>query len=762
MHHRITNCWLLGLVGSLLAASPAVKAGERLTLNFNPDWKFVQADVTGAQQPDFDDRNWTTVSVPHTYNDIDTFDDWSLAGHRGEQNQWGGRTWYRKTFTAPESWKGKKIFIEFEAVRQVAEVYLNGKLLGVSKTGFTPFGFDLTPQLHFGGDNVLAVMCDNRFMKDPDDPKSIDAANQAGITSSKRDSGPGGELANLMKKVNAQIPEDIEQLQADQIPWNNPHWHPAHGGIYRNVRLVVTDPLHVELPLYSFLQTAGPYIYASDVSDKSAKLSVEVPVENGRTGDEHVELLVDVLDRGGQSVATLKHDEQVASGKTALFKLSTELTAPQLWEPDYPYLYRVVCTLRVGGQVCDTCELPFGIRTVRWDKDHGFFINGQHLKLHGWGQKPTDEWPGLGAAQPDWMHFYTLELMKNAGANFVRWGHCAASPACIAAGDRLGIIFDQPGVDGESDTVGAAWKLRAAAFRDVLIYFRNNPSILIWEGGNQKVTRDHAAELRGYMDQYDPHGGRVYTHRRADNTTAEFMQIALGTEGGREIQTLPVVEAEYDREESPRRVWDDQSPPNFGYPEAKGQTYQLNSEQFAVNQVSQYVGKIGADYHCGGANWIFSDTTSGGRVACEVARAGGEVDGVRLPKEAYYVCQAMFRDDPQVHIIGHWTYPQGTRKTMYVVSNAEEVEFLVNGKSLGRTKPTDRYLFTFPNVTWESGEIKALAYVGNTVVATQTKHTVGAPIALKMTPITGPDGLHADGSDVALIDVEAVDQQGER
>ena len=199
---------------------------------------------------------------PHTYNDIDTFDDWSLAGHRGEQNQWGGRTWYRKTFTVPESWKGKKVFVEFEAVRQVAEVYLNGKLLGGCKTGFTPFGFDLTPGLRFGGENVLAVMVDNRFMKDPGDAKMIEAANQSGIASSKKDAGAIGELASLMKKVNAGIPEDVDQIQADQIPWNNPHWHPAHGGIYRNVRLVVTDPLHFQLPLYSFLQTAGPYVYS--------------------------------------------------------------------------------------------------------------------------------------------------------------------------------------------------------------------------------------------------------------------------------------------------------------------------------------------------------------------------------------------------------------------------------------------------------------------------------------------------------------------
>jgi beta-galactosidase len=697
-------------------------AGRAQTLNFNPDWKFLKADPAGASNAAFDDRAWTSVSLPHTYNDIDTFDDWSTPGHVGEMNLWSGRTWYRKTFTLPESFKDKKVFIEFEAVRQIAEVYLNGKLLGVSKTGFIPFGFDLTPYLRFGGaKNVLAVMADNRFT-------------------------PETDMAKIIKT---------------DLPWNSPHWHPAHGGIYRNVYLHVTDPLHISLPLYSFLQTAGPYVYASEISDASAKVNVEVPIQNERKSAANVELTARVLDRDGKAVLELKKSGTVDGGGHAEFAVAGTLAKPQLWEPDRPALYRVVCTLRVAGKEVDTREIPVGIRTVKWDVDTGFYINGHHLKLHGWGQKPTDEWPGLGAAQPDWMHFYTLALMKQAGGNFVRWGHCAGAPAMLDAGDRLGIIAEQPGVDGEGDAVGGAWPIRAAAWRDMIIYFRNHPSILIWEGGNQKVSREHAKELRGYMDQYDPHGGRAYAHRRADQITAEFMDIGIGTEGGREIAKLPVVEGEYDREESPRRVWDDFSPPNFGYPEAKGQTYQLTSEQYAVNQVTQYK-KIAAPNHSGGANWIFSDSTSGGRVSTEVARAGGEVDGVRLPKEAYYVIQTIFRDDPQVHIIGHWTYPANTKKTVYVTSNAEDVELFVNGKSLGHGAVSDRFLFTFPGVAWQPGEIKAVASSGGKVVATDSKHTVGPAVALKMTPITGPGGLHADGSDIVLIDVEAVDAKGER
>ena len=691
-------------------------------LNFDPDWKFIKADPPNASAVDFDDSSWSNVSLPHTFNDVDTFDDWSTPNHVGEMNLWAGRTWYRKTFTLPDTMRGKEIFIEFEAVRQVAEVYLNGKLLGVSKTGFIPFGFDITHGIRWGAKNVIAVMADNTFTQETD-------------------------MAKIIKT---------------DLPWNSPHWHPAHGGIYRNVYLHVTDGMHITLPLYSFLQTAGPYVYATDISSGAARINMEVPIENDRGLPTNVEVVAQVLAADGRLLAEWHAPGPMPAGGTTTVKLGGVMGNPQLWEPAYPYLYTAALSLRVGGQVVDTQRIPFGIRSARWDVNSGFYINGHHVKLHGWGQKPTDEWPGLGAALPDWMHFFTLSLMKDAGGNFIRWGHCAGAPGALDAGDRLGIIAEQPGVDGEGDAVGNAWTIRAAAWRDMIIYYRNHPSILIWEGGNQKVSHDHAKELRGYMDQYDPHGGRVYAHRRADEVTAEFMDIGIGTEGGREIARLPVVEGEYDREESPRRVWDDASPPNFGYPEGKGQTYDLTSEQYAVDQVSQYVTKLGAPNHSGGANWIFSDSTSGGRVATEVARAGGEVDGVRLPKEAYYVCKTMFRDDPQVFIIGHWTYPAGTKKTVYVTSNAEEVELFVDGKSLGRVKPKDRYLFTFPDVIWQPGEIKAVAYTNGSAVATTSKHTVGPPVALKMTPITAPGGWRADGSDILLIDVEAVDAKGER
>ncbi len=755
-----------------------VAAGDRISLNLNPDWKFMKADVGGAQKPEFDDSGWTTISTPHTYNDVDSFDDLSPGRLMGETNLWSGRTWYRKTFTLPLSYRGRDVYVEFEAVRQVTDLYLNGHYLGTCKNGFVPFAFDLTPYVQFGKPNVLAVRCDNRFMVSDITYSGSELAQDNGTNTQNGMAGagpgqnaqdpPGGKAANpstlaaYEMEVNKSVPDDVDGIQADQIPWNNPQWHPPLGGIYRDVYLYVTDPLHIPLPLFDFLKTDGPYVYAAGISSQAAAVTVEIPVQNGRRRKAHVTVLAKILDRDGNTVATWSKPEIIAAGGHARAKLSGVISHPQLWEPDYPYLYHVVCSVQSGDRTIDSCEIPLGIREVHWDANSGFWINGHHLKLHGWGQRPTDEWPGLGTAQPDWLHEYTLQLMKEAGGNFIRWGHCAGGPEMIRAGDELGLIADQPGVDGESDTVGAAWKIRADAFRDTIIFFRNDPSILIWEGGNQKVTRAHADELRDLVDEYDPHGGRAYAHRRADAVTGEFMDVTIGTEGSHEVASLPVVEGEYDREESPRRVWDDESPPTFGYAAARGQIYDLTSEQYAVDEVRQYVDKIGAPTHCGGANWIFSDTTSGGRDTVEVDRASGEVDGVRLPKEAYYVCQTMFRADPQVHIIGHWNYPAGTKKTEFVTSNCQKVELFVNGESAGPGVKSDDYLFTFPNVVWKPGEIEAVAYDDNLAVATNAIRTAGAPAGLRLTVITGPGGLLANGSDVALIDVEAVDAAGER
>jgi len=722
------------------------------TLNFNLDWKFIRQDVVNAQAPLFNDSNWQSVSTPHTYNDIDTFDNFSPPDHMGEMDQWGGKTWYRKTFLAPADWKNKKVMIEFEAVRQIAEVYLNGKLLVKSENGFVPFGADLGPHLIPGANNVLAVACNNTFVKDTD---------------------YGGDRKRVWHDYGG----------GPLFPWNNPHWHPAHGGIYRNVYLHISDKLHLTKPLFHNLGTVGTYVYAINPSRASTGVGIEAEVANETNQQQSVELRHLLLDRDGKNVLRVKGQGQLKAGEKKTFKLEGNLENPQLWEPKHPYLYTLRTEIVQDGRIVDSGEVPFGVRWVKMSTNWGFSINDRHLKLQGWGMKSVDGWPGLGAANPDWMHYYTLQQITKAEGNFVRWGHTNGAPVHLRAADELGIVTMQPGVDGEGDCEGHAWDIRIQAWRDVVIYFRNHPSLIFWEGGNQSTSKEHTEALKAVVDQHDPHGGRLYGHRRANNVVKPFSDFSISTEGSGFIKDLPTVEGEYNREESPRRVWDRMTPPYQNW-HAVG-SYDLSAEEFALHQLVHYE-KIAPLSHAGGANWIFVDSTSGGRVRTEVTRTSGEMDAMRLPKEAYHVVRVIFSDKPDLHIVGHWNYPADTVKNVHVVSDSDEVSLELNGREIGRRKAVEAYvkndnnkerrgdanaitftfehplLFTFPKVGWQPGELVAKAFKKGELVDKQHLRTSGEAVALRLTAMTGPTGLLADGSDAAVFDVEAVDAQGQR
>ena len=752
-----------------------VESGSRMTFNFNADWKFskghgydnAESNRATKQEvivlPKTDKpyetgymmgSTWESVSLPHTYNDVDTFDNFTEQGMNGERSVYGGTAWYKKTFTIPAEYEGKKIFLEFEAARQAAEVYLNGvKLEGKSENGFIPFGYDLTAGIKFGEENDITVMTDNSF-------------------------------------PYYHIGEDGSK---NELSWADSHWHPNSGGLYRNATLYVTEPLHVTLPLYSFLETQGTYVYTKNETKNAADVVMEAEIANEAASAKTFTYVAEVLDAEGKPVLTVTSAPlTLASGAKQVFSLTGTLQNPKRWSTEYPYLYTVVSKVLVDGRELDSTTTPLGVRTFRFTNDSGFFLNENYVKLQGWGQKPTDEWAGLGAAYPDWMHAFTQELMKDAGGNFIRWGHSAASPTQIAISDQYGIVTLQPGVDGEGSTVGGTYSelsyaVRKDAFRDMLIYYRNNPSIFLWELGNQSMPDAEAQALSDLVYEYDGHGmaaadkknsgtydatetasNRLIAVRRGNAVMSKYVDVSVTTEGDWELKAngKPGVEGEYNREEARRGVWDRYTTGFETYKTASGSSYNLTTEEFAVNQAKNYA-KISASAHSGGANWIFSDSTSHGRVYSEVSRASGEVDAVRLEKEAYYTLKTIFNDEPDVYLVGHWNYPAGTIKDVYATSNAFSVKLIVtdtDGKATEYTgTKSNGYLFTFKNVAYTPGTITAIAYdkTGNQV-AESVKRTHGEPASLKLTPIVGPEGLLANGSDILLIDVEVVDAQGNR
>lgn len=702
-----------------------ISSNSREIYNFNFDWRFIKEDVDGASKLLFDDSKWSVVSCPHTFNDIDTFDDFALGQHEGEKNQWRGTVWYRKSFTLPKTSSDKKIFIEFEGVRQIADVYINGHYLGKNQTGFIPFGYDLSKYIKFGETNVVSVKVNN------------DRADNF------RDNFP--------------------------LVWNHEHWHPNSGGIYRNVKLYVMNQLHVTLPLYDNLKTQGQYIYSENVGKTSADIFVETEIANESNSTKSFTIETQIFNPKGKLVDRIISSETIDADRKSSFLQRYKLLNPELWYTRRPSLYTIKTIIKDGKKEIDSNITSFGVRFFDFNKNSGFWLNGEYVKLHGWGQKPTNTWAGLGAALPDWLRDFTYNMMDEAGGNFIRWGHCAGSPSEISMGDKYGFVTLMPGVAGESEDHGETWKIRLDAFRDMVVYYRNHPSIFIWEGGNWEETAKHYEQMLEVIKSFDPKGKRLFGNRRSDlnDDSKKYVTVEVGTEGWeRELDNLPIVESEYFRDESPRRSWDKFSPDDnfFSHKNINKNIYKETSEEYAVKEVMHWWDKLGKKaYHCGGANWVFSDGPHGGRCQTEVTRASGEVDAVRLPKEGFYSTKAMWRYEPQVHIIGHWNYTPGTKKTIYVVSNCQSVKLYVNNKFIAENyKAKYGYLFEFPDISWENGDIKAKAFVGDKEMCSQVKSTAAPAYAIKMTPILGENGWRADGSDIALIDVEVVDINGNR
>jgi beta-galactosidase len=723
-----------------------VPASPRAKYNFNADWKFIRQDVPGAEVVAFDDSQWQTVSTPHSFNDVDSFR--VIIDHSGgDRGTYKGLVWYRKHFKLPADAAGSKVFIEFEGMRQAGDIFLNGKHFGLSENGITGYGLDITSGVQFGDhDNVLAVNLDNR-------------------TSYR------------------------ERATDTTYRWNANDFNPDHGGINRRVWLHVTGKIYQTLPLYDGLGTTGTYIYGANynIAAGACDVTVESQVHNAITDRNNprttVTLSCAVVDRDGILRASFKGAAvSIAQGTKTILTATGPLAGARFWSTDDPYLYDVYTTLTVDGKVVDVVKTTTGFRKAEYRGGAGtggVYINDKFVYLKGFSQRTSDEWAAVGAGYPEWMHDFTAKLIRDDYGNYQRWMHVAPQKVDVEAYDRFGIVEVAPAGDKEEDSMGRQWEQRAEVMRDTIIYFRNNPSILFWEAGNTGVTGPQMAEMVALRKELDPYGGRIMGCRSLRDpdaiTSTEYFGVMLG--GPYSIQDrdkAPIIETEDFRDEGARRFWDDFSPPYFGFKKGPNDTWNYNSETFALAQIRRYwsfwSNRI-SNTNAAQAKWAgyasiyFNDSDADGRQdSSEVCRVSGKVDAMRLPKEIYFTERVMQNEKPDIHIIGHWTYPANTTKTMNVVANnVDAVEFFVNGVSRGKSsQPVNGYLYAFPNIKFESGSIKAVGYKNGAAVVEQELKTAGDPAAIKLTVYTAPDGVHADGEDAALIDFEVVDANGLR
>jgi len=780
---------LIAIAGRGQAVEPhyAPPASPRAVYNFNPGWKFAFGDAAGAEQVAFDDAAWASVSLPHTWNETDTYRAYISHSGGDQSEKMLGIGWYRKHFKLPASAQGGKVFLEFDGMRQAGRFFLNGQPVGKYENGVTAVGLDITKAAKFGeADNVLAVKVDNS-------------------------------------------PNYKEEGTDTAFEWNAKDFNPNFGGLNRDATLIVTGKVYQTLPLYENLKTTGVYVYpaAIDLKKKSAEVKVEAEVMN-ETGD-YASITLSAVVVGHDGVVRARLDgntSDLVAGQTEVFTAEGSLAGARFWDVNDPYLYRVYTLLSVNGKVVDVCETTTGFRQTEFKGGAGtggVWLNGHFVWLTGYAQRSANDWAGLGGAYPDWMHEFTLAMVRESNGNYLRWMHVSPERADVAACDRLGIVEVCPAGDKERLVTGRQWEQRAEAMREAMIFYRNNPSILFWEAGNTIVTPEQMVQMVALRKELDPHGGRVMGTRDNDlanenkalTPVSEYYGVMIGQApqtdklAGDDIfrgysiarrDKAPLIETEDFRDEAGRNIWDDFSPPHFGFKPKVGaiggrpvDTYHWNSETFclaAATRYTSYVRNRIDNPDPAHSKWsaycsiYFTDEDADGRQqGSYVLRVSGKVDGVRLPKELFYVSRVMQNEQPDLHIIGHWSYPADTKKAVYVAAgHCDQVELFLNGKSLGvASKPfqfVDRNdtrapateaaagdtgcIYAFPEVAFAPGTLRAVATKDGKVVAQQEIQTAGAAKAIKLTLHTGPGGLQADGSDVALVDFEVVDAQGRR
>ena len=789
---------------------------------------------------DYDDSQWEQVTLPHTFNGSDLF---AVPIEDGGSGQRRTCAFYRNTLTIPPEHRNKRVCIAFEGVRQTCYLYVNGRLAGYYEMGVGLFGFDVTPFLNVSGSNVIAVVTDNTSTRNI--PFCI------AETPNKPDAIPGSYLQSQDEKV----PENREGVG---FSWNCNDFNPTLGGLSQAIRVYFKDDVHLTLPLYANLQSHGTYIYADsfDFERHTARFQVDAEVRNlsGCTANCRVTAHIRAVD--GREVAAFSSDWcEVAPAQwqppvtlvpedayrwdektahyvpedeekvkptcadamgTAVIRCSARVSGLTFWEPAHPALYRVEVILEADGTAVDCEEIKTGFRHAAYDRDRGVLINGHPVWLRGYAQRAANEWAESGIV-PEWMHDMDAHWVRKSGANHIRWMHVAASPADIRACDRHGVVCTQPAGDKERETHGRQWDQRVELMRNVIVAYRNHPAILFWEAGNNVISAAHMREMTLLKRVLDPCGGRFMGCRTINTEDALLESEYVGTMLNRHAARFlaehgPVTETEYSREEAPRRVWDDYSPPDFDYrsrylgkggKKEKGlDFYDLTSEDLALANARGYSefffdrisGASGKNLYSACAALCWTDSAQHGRQSwSENGRMSGRVDAIRVKKQSFDVFRVMHSAAPAVKLLGHWNYPKtdGTNyrahkkafngrfweeteefeyrdpkhKTVYCIGSyaVEKVILYVNGRQAGLCdRPEYGFVFAFPGIdVTESGAVEAVGYgYDGRIVCRDRIETAGAPARIGLSSCCAPGGWRADGNDLCFVDVQVTDAKG--
>ena len=683
-----------------------------------------QTDEAAFVQPGFNDHAWRVVHLPHDYVVEGTFDPNGDASHAALPTP---RAWYRKTFTLPASDQGKSVWIDFDGVYRDAKVYLNGQMLGEHPGGYDAFRYDISRYAHFGGANVLAV--------------SVDPTHHEG-------------------------------------------WWYEGGGIYRHVWLNVAAPAHIA-PWGVFVSTKMPEPGADGIA-ASAIVTVKTAIDYPAGFSENAAFMLvsRVYDAAGRLIgATDMSMHSSFAQQTAGQEIS--VAHPQLWSLETPRLYTLRSELVQNGKVIDTQDTPFGIRTIRFDAQKGFFLNGKPVKIKGTCNH--QDFAGVGIGMPDSLLYWRIKKLKEMGSNAYRMSHNPPTAELLDACDKLGmLVMDENRHLGDTEASKSSLETpysNLSELKSMILRDRNHPSIIMWSMCNEEGIQGSpqaAAIFTAMMKVVNANDGtRPITcamnggYFSPDGiTSVEDLQGINYSPGNYDTfhnmhPNMPLYGSETSSEVGTRGVY---GPDTFKIDgitylgdQVKGyiSAYDLHAPPWAGTAEAAWKPIADRPYVAGGYVWTGFDykgepTPFGWP---DINSNFGAMDECGFPKDAYYYYQSVWGDRPMVHVFPHWNWAgkEGQPIDVWAYSNTDSVELFLNGKSLGvQEMPKNGHVHW--SVPYAPGTLEARGLRGGQIIATDTVQTTGVPAALKLT--TDRTRLSADGEDVTMVEVDVVDAQG--
>ena len=704
------------------AATAAVAPREQLLFDFG--WKFTfgnghdpSKDLGfGYSQSDFaktgdfkfakagfDDSKWRSLNLPHdwavelpfVWDEEQKSHGYKPLGRRYPETSVG---WYRREFDIPAGDKGRRIWIEFDGAFRDVLIFVNGCYIGHNDNGYAPYRFDLTDFLNYGAKNYIVARVDASF-------------------------GDG--------------------------------WFYEGAGIYRHVWLNKIDALHLG---------RWESVVRPSLSGNTATLALETIVENQGAQTENASVSWKILDASGNTVATAEAPaQQVGVDAAVSFSASAQLQHPALWSVDEPNLYTAIVTVSANGAARDAERVTFGVRTAKFDAQKGFFLNGKSLKIQGTCNH--QDHAGVGAALPDRLQSFRMGVLKQMGCNAVRTSHNMPTPEWVEACDRMGVMMMCETRQMSSNPSGIA-QLEVMVKR-----YRNSPSIIIWSIGNEEW------QLQGPMAEQGAKIAASMVRRCHELDPTRVVSAAVNGDNKQGVSdAFDIIGFNYHLEFPDGYHKANPTRPLYGSETAstigtRGEytTDPLRNTMSAYDVPVEWGESAEAwwtfygtrEWEAGGFAWTGFDyrgePTPYGWPS--ISSQFGIVDTCGFPKDDFYYYRAWWGREPVLHLFPHWNFEgqEGNEISVWVYSNLDEVELLVNGKSIGRQKVPHLGHVEW-KVRYEPGAIEARGFKGGKLALTQKRETTGPAATIRLT--ADRTEINADGEDIAILTVEALDKQG--